>query len=113
MTRLATIALALAGGLWPGMGAPAQDAGAEPVDVAVFDFELVDTSLEGSMLGVQEAETRRLDALGEALRAAYAEAEGYRVVDLAPVREEAARRSLRNCGGCARGLARRSAPRWP
>ena len=102
MTRLATIALALAGALWPGLGG----ARAEPVDVAVFDFELVDTSLEGSMLGVQEAETRRLAALGATLRAAYAEAEGYRVVDLAPVREEAARLSLRGCGGCARGLAR-------
>ena len=73
--------------------------------VAVFDFELIDTSLEGEMMGPREDEAARLAALGEALRAAYAAEEGYRVIDLAPVREEAASRSLRECGGCARSLA--------
>ncbi|HKJ62679.1 MAG TPA: hypothetical protein VKA94_11930, partial [Hyphomicrobiales bacterium] len=33
---------------------------AAPVSVAVLDFELVDSSLEGAMRGVDEAETKRL-----------------------------------------------------
>ena len=83
--------------------AAAQDAG--PTRVAVFDFELIDTSLDGEMLGPQDAEAQRLDALGEALRAAYAETEGFEVVDIAPVAGEAQQRSLQNCGGCARSFA--------
>ena len=83
--------------------APAQEG--EPVDVAVFDFELIDTSLEGELAGPRADETARLAALGEALRGAYEAADGYRVVDIAPVREEAAARALRACGGCARSLA--------
>ena len=104
MTPVHTLRLALAASL--SLLAPLAAArDGEPTDVAVFDFELIDTSLDGEMLGPQEAETARLAALGEALRAAYGEAPGYRVVDLAPVREEAGARSLRDCGGCARGLA--------
>ena len=71
----------------------------------MFDFELIDTSLEGELAGPREDEAARLAALGDRLREAYAGAEGYRVVDVAPVAEEAARRSLRECGGCARTLA--------
>ena len=85
-------------------GASAQDA-TEPTRVAVFDFELIDTSIDGATLGPQEAEAQRLDALGQALRTAYAKAEGYRVVDIAPVAEEAARSNLQNCGDCARSFA--------
>ena len=79
-------------------------ASAEPV--AVFDFELIDTSLEGEVNGPREDEARRLAALGERLRAAYAEAPGYALVDLAPVRERAAAQDLQRCGGCAVTLAR-------
>ena len=83
----------------------AHGATAEPMDVAVFDFELIDTSLEGEMNGPREDEARRLAALGETLREAYAEAPGYRVVDTGPVRERALAQNLQNCGGCAVTMA--------
>ncbi len=107
MTPFPTPRLVLAGclALLGASAAPAQEAGGGPVEVAVFDFELIDTSAVGAMTGPQAEEAARLDALGEALREAYQEAPGYRVVDVGPAREEASRRSLRNCGGCARGLA--------
>ena len=103
MTSVCTTALALGLALLAPLAAAAQDG--EPTRVAVFDFELIDTSAVGEMTGPQEDETARLAALGEALREAYERTEGYRVMDVAPVREEAAGRSLRHCGGCARGLA--------
>lgn len=84
--------------------APAQE-GEDPPSVAVFDFELIDTSLEGEMMGPQEAETRRLEALGRALRVAYEADAGHRLADVGPVRERARSRNLRECGGCAAGLA--------
>jgi hypothetical protein len=81
-------------------------AAAEPLEVAVFDFELIDTSLEGELMGPREDEAARLAALGETLRAAYAEAPDYRVLDLAPVRDRALARNLQNCGGCAATLGK-------
>lgn len=102
MSPIRTVALAGWLALLP-LASGAQDGG--PVEVAVFDFELIDTSLEGEMAGPQEAEAARLASLGEALRAAYARTEGYRVVDVAPVREEAQGQTLHGCRGCARTLA--------
>lgn len=78
---------------------------AEPVPVAVFDFALIDTSLEGELNGPREDEAARLDALGHALRAAYAEAPGYEIVDIAPVRDRARAQDLQRCGGCATAMA--------
>lgn len=113
MRPRALVPLVLALGLLGGAPASGQGSAAvggdpvdAPVDVAVFDFELIDTSLDGEMLGPQEAEARRLAALGEALRAAYAGAEGFRVVDMGPLREPASQQSLQNCGGCAGTFAR-------
>ena len=74
--------------------------------VAIFDFELIDTSLAGEIQGVQAAETERLQRLGEALRAAYASSSKYRVVDIAPVRADARSSNLQGCGDCATDLAK-------
>lgn len=76
-----------------------------PVDVAVFDFELIDSSLEGEMMGENPDETRRTAALGAQLRQAFSEADGFDLADIAPVAEEASRRSLQRCGGCDVTLA--------
>lgn len=87
-------------------------ASAEPTSVAVFDFELIDTSLEGEMRGENDAETLRLDALGSQLREAIGKADGFVLVDIAPVREEALARNLQRCGGCDRQLAERVGADW-
>ena len=74
-------------------------------DIAVFDFELIDTSLDGEMLGKKPAEQERLAKLSRQLRDALA-AKSYNVVDIAPVAEKAAASNLQNCGGCDATFAR-------
>jgi hypothetical protein len=76
------------------------------VRAAVFDFELVDTSLEGSVSGSREDEARRLGAVSDKLRELLAAA-GVAAADLAPVRDRLQRASpLRTCNGCELDLAR-------
>lgn len=77
----------------------------EPVPVAVFDFELVDSSLEGEMSGRSPAETARLAGLGEQLRDALDASSRYRTVETPEILFEARRRNLQNCGGCDLKLA--------
>lgn len=84
----------------------------EPIQVAVFDFELIDTSLEGEMVGPQSAETARLQALGEQLREAFEKDPRYEVVDMAPVMERARAQNLQACGGCDRHLAEEVSADW-
>lgn len=70
--------------------------------VAVFDPELHDTSGEG----VREDQQRRLELLGEQLRAALRDSGRYDVVDTAPVRARLAEGpSLRSCANCAADAA--------
>lgn len=97
MIRIATVVLSLL--------TPPAFAG-EPLKVAVFDFELIDSSLEGEMLGRNDAETRRLVLISDRLRAALADAPGYEIVDIGPVAEEAKARNLQNCGRCDAQMAR-------
>jgi hypothetical protein len=79
---------------------------AEPLRMAVFDLELIDTSLDGEMLGTTDAELRRLDMLSDRLRAALDRSENFEVVDIEPVREAARASNLQACGGCDRRFAR-------
>jgi len=77
---------------------------AGPPRIAVFDFELMNTSPAPST-AEELARTRRL---GEQLRAALQNSGKYQVVDIGPVRAEAEKNgSLRNCNGCELPLARR------
>jgi hypothetical protein len=99
MIRAVLVALSLVAA---GGGAPAS---ADRLKAAVFDFELVDTSLEGEMLGASEAEARRIAMLSERLRDALATRGDFDVLDIGPVRDEAAKRNLQACGGCDRHLA--------
>ncbi len=82
MTRPRALALLLT--LLPALAA-APPAGAEP-SAAVLGFTLIDTSTEGDMFGPREDEAARIDMLGRRLEDAF-EAEGYTVVDTAPVAE--------------------------
>ena len=83
-----------------------------PIKVAVFDFELIDTSLEGEVSGVQETQTNRLRALTEQLREAVAAAPGTELIDVAPIARTSRSRNLQACGGCDRDFAERMGADW-
>jgi len=79
----------------------ATTAGTERTAIAVFDFELFDTSLEGELQGTSQAELERLDLIARVVRERLEASERYRVVDLAPAADEIARAgTLRTCNGC-------------
>jgi hypothetical protein len=73
---------------------------AEPAKIAVFDFELVDTSLQGEVDGPRADEQRRLMEAGDQLRKALAESGKFVVLDIAPVLAAAHASNLQACGGC-------------
>jgi hypothetical protein len=75
-------------------------AAAEPPKVAVFDFELLDTSLQGAVNGAQAGEQRRLKDVTEQLRKALTGSGNFVVLDIAPVNAAAQGSNLQNCGGC-------------
>jgi hypothetical protein len=80
-------------------------AAAEPMRVAVFDFELIDTSLDGEMKGTSPEEKARLARLAPVLREKLAGSQRYIVVDAAPVMARARAQNLQACGGCDATLA--------
>jgi hypothetical protein len=90
------MALALAG---------SAHARAEAQKAAVFDFELIDTSLDGEMNGKRPDEQARLARAGDQLRKGLAESGKFVVLDIAPVEAEAHGSNLQACGGCDVDLA--------
>jgi hypothetical protein len=74
--------------------------------LAVFDFELIDTSLEGEMRGRQADEQARLTLISEQLRRRLSESGRFRLVDMTPVAAQARASNLQACGGCDARLAR-------
>jgi hypothetical protein len=73
---------------------------AEPAKIAVFDFELVDTSLQGEVDGPRADEQQRLREAGDQLRKALADSGKFIVLDIAPVHAAAHASNLQACGGC-------------
>jgi hypothetical protein len=73
--------------------------------VAVFDFELIDTSLDGEMRGTSAEEKARLAKLAPVLREKLAASHRYIVVDAEPVLVRAHAQNLQACGGCDATLA--------
>lgn len=86
--------------------APAGAAPAAAGDcVAVFDFELLDMSLDGEINGPKSAEQQRLVALADQLRRWLATEGGLPVCDMGAVMAEAKASNLFACG-CVQRLAR-------
>src|SRR5579863_6162836 len=79
--------------------------GAEPPKLALFDFELVDTSLDGEMNGLRADEHDRLLRAGGQLRKELGESGKYQIIDIAPVNGTAHQSNLQACGGCDVKLA--------
>ncbi|MBV8564600.1 MAG: DUF3280 domain-containing protein [Methylobacteriaceae bacterium] len=75
--------------------------------VAIFDFELIDTSLEGELNGPRADEAARLARTGDQLRDLVTKSAKFLVVDIAPVRADARGQNLQACGGCDAKLAQK------
>jgi hypothetical protein len=100
-TKRLSTTLVLCLGLW-------QPAAAEPaVQAAVFDFELIDTSLEGEVAGKRADEQRRLKLISDELRRQLSESGRYVVVDETAAAEAIAQAGyLHGCNGCEADIAR-------
>ncbi len=77
---------------------------ADPPKLAVFDFELIDTSLPGEVYGSRPEQERML-RIGDQLRKALTESGKFQVLDIAPVKDAASKSNLQACGGCDIKLA--------
>jgi len=84
-------------------GAVAQ--AAEPPKLAVFDFEMIDTSLQGEVYGKRSDEQERLKRTGDQLRRELGESGKFQILDVAPVNVAAHQNNLQACGGCDAKLA--------
>jgi hypothetical protein len=73
---------------------------ADPPKVAVFDFELVDTSLQGEVNGPRTDEQGRLMRVGDQLRKELTESGKFHLLDISPVNAAAHGSNLQACGGC-------------
>ena len=103
---LAAVALLAALPAVPSPSAPAAAAEGEPRTVAVFDFELVDTSLQGELQGASPDELARLGMVADLVRERLAASGAYRIVDTGPAADAVARAGrLRTCGGCELRIA--------
>jgi hypothetical protein len=86
------------------ISAPAR---ADPPRLAVFDFELVDTSLQGEVDGPRKDEQARLMRVGDQVRKELAESGKFDLLDISPVNAAAHGSNLQACGGCDVQYARR------
>jgi hypothetical protein len=80
---------------------------ADPPKAAVFDFELLDTSLQGEMDGARSDEQQRLIRTGEQIRKGLADSGKFTILDIAPVNDAAHAANLQACGGCDVDLAQK------
>jgi hypothetical protein len=78
--------------------------------VVVFDFELIDTSLEGAIRGARADEQERLARLSNQLRQLLRNSGQFSLVDIAPIAREAQASHLQACGSAICGLAQRIGP---
>ena len=80
---------------------------ADPPKAAVFDFELLDTSLQGEIDGPRRDEQQRLIRASEQIRKGLAESGKFTILDIAPVNDAAHGSNLQACGGCDVDLAQK------
>ena len=85
----------------------ATSAAAEAPRIAVFGFELIDTSLEGEISGPRADEQERLIAISDQLRRELTESGRYTLVDIAPMHDRIEKAGmLHGCNGCEADIAR-------
>ena len=84
-----------------------QPAEAETAKVAAFDFELIDSSLEGELAGERADEQNRLILITDDLRQRLEASERYQIVDIEPARMQIQDAGyLHGCPRCAATIAK-------
>lgn len=78
---------------------------AAPPKLAVFDLELIDTSVDGDAPPPKAVQDRAMRA-GDQLRRELAQSGKFEIVDIAPVGAAAHDSNLQSCGGCDVKFAR-------
>jgi hypothetical protein len=78
---------------------------AQEHSVAIFDFELTDTSRDNQLAPHDAAHRARLVEVSDRLRKRLAESGRFSVADIGPVAKEAQASNLQSCGGCDVSLA--------
>jgi hypothetical protein len=78
---------------------------AEPPRLAVFDLEMIDTSLPDPTRGLRADDRDRLQRTSDQLRKELGESGKFQVVDISPVNAAAHQSNLQACGGCDVKLA--------
>jgi hypothetical protein len=73
---------------------------ADPLKAAVFDLELLDTSLQGEVSGPRADEHDRLIRVGDQLRKEMAVSGKFQLLDISSVNAAAHGSNLQACGGC-------------
>jgi hypothetical protein len=73
---------------------------ADTPKLAIFDFELLDTSLEGEMRGPQADERDRLMLISDQVRKQLTKSGKFQLRDISPVKAAAEGSNLQACGGC-------------
>jgi heme-degrading monooxygenase HmoA len=97
--RWATVPIALSISLSPAA------AKAQSRSMAVFDFELVDTSRQDQLAPPKAEHQARIALVSGQLRKRLAESGRFTIVDIAPVNAQAHASNLQSCGGCDVRLA--------
>ena len=73
---------------------------ADPPKLAVFDFELMDTSLQGELDGPRADERDRLMRVSDQVRKELAESGKFQLLEISKVNAAAHGSNLQACGGC-------------
>jgi hypothetical protein len=106
--RRRPLLVAFAGALLSSSPPSAVPAGADPapVKIAVFDFELDDSSAGAGIAGDSTADLAQLDRATSEARRIISDSGRYRLVDVASAAGEGVKsRSLRQCNGCEAAIA--------
>jgi Protein of unknown function (DUF2380) len=91
----------------PASSAATPAVAAAPVQIAVFDFELEDTSAAGSAGEVAASDAANLADVTNGVRELFAQSGRYHVIEAGGANAEAARKhDLRDCDGCDAGIAK-------
>jgi uncharacterized protein DUF2380 len=79
-----------------------------PIGLAVFDFELEDTTAAAQASGVTASDAAQLADVTSGVRELFAQSDRYRVIETSDANAEAARaHTLRDCDGCEAGIAQK------
>ena len=78
---------------------------AEPPRLAVFDLEMIDTSLPDPTRGLRADDRDRLQRTSDQLRKELGESGKFQIVDISAVNVAAHQSNLQACGGCDVKLA--------